>query len=73
MAPLDGAEAWRLFRLLAARRRSRADAARAGKGFTYEREAATLARYADEPPVTVKTAVDDALRRIAGDSQKPRD
>jgi len=72
VAPLDGAEAWKLFRLLTARRRSRADAARAGKGFAYEREAATLERYSDAPPDTVKTAVDDALRRIAGDSKKPQ-
>jgi Zn-dependent protease len=72
VAPLDGAEAWKLFLLLAARRRSRADAARPGKGFASEREAATLERYSDEPPQTVKTAVDDTLRRIAGDAKKPQ-
>jgi Zn-dependent protease len=71
--PLDGAEAWKLPGLLAARRRTRASEARAGAGFEYEREAATLGRYADEPSEGVKTAVDDALRRIAGDAKKPRD
>jgi Zn-dependent protease len=67
VAPLDGAEAWKLPGLLAARRRKRG-----GAGFAYEREAATLQRYADEPSNDVKVAVDDALRRIAGDTKKPQ-
>jgi stage IV sporulation protein FB len=73
IAPLDGAEAWKLPGLLAARRRTRGGAARNGAGFVYEREAASLQRYADEPPEGVKTVVDDALRRIAGDPKKPQD
>jgi Zn-dependent protease len=62
--PLDGAEAWKLIGL---RRRRRRGGSKAASGFAYEREAATLARYADEPPAPVKAAVDDALRRIADD------
>jgi stage IV sporulation protein FB len=73
VAPLDGAEAWKLFGLQAAQRRRRASEARAGRGFEYERSAATLERYSSEPSESVKTAVDDALRRIGGDSNKPRD
>lgn len=72
VAPLDGGEAWKLFALLAARRRGRPEAARAGTGFAHEREAATLERFSGEPPETVKTAVDDALRHIAGDPKKPQ-
>jgi len=76
VSPLDGAEAWKLPRLLAAQRRTRASEARAGRGFAFERDAATLQRYADQPSEDVKTAVDDALRRIGGDAgaaKKPRD
>lgn len=62
--PLDGAEAWKLLGLRGGRRRG---GSAAGEGFAYEREAATLARYGDEPPKAVKAAVDDALRRIADD------
>ena len=65
--PLDGAEAWKLVGLR--RRRRRGGSAAAG-GFAYEREAATLSRYSDEPPKPVKKAVDDALRRIADDPKK---
>jgi len=71
--PLDGAEAWKLPGLLAARRRSRAADVQAGAGFAYERDAATLERYSGDPPEDVKAAVDDTLRRIAGDANKPRD
>ena len=67
VAPLDGAEAWKLPGLLSARRRQGG-----GAGFKYEREAATLQRYSDEPSDDVKSAVDDALRRIAGDPKKPQ-
>src|SRR5262245_29244265 len=62
--PLDGAEAWKL---LGMRRGQRRGGAGDAPGFAYEREAATLARYSDEPPEPVKAAVDDALRRIAND------
>jgi len=67
--PLDGAEAWKLIGL---RRRRRRGGSWADEGFAYEREAATLSRYSDEPPQPVKTAVDDALRRIADDDPKKR-
>jgi stage IV sporulation protein FB len=73
VAPLDGAEAWKLPGLLAARRRARGGGAQAGAGFAYEREAATLHRYSDDAPADVKTAVDDTLRRIGGDAKKPQD
>jgi Zn-dependent protease len=69
--PLDGAEAWKLPGLLARQRQARAGGARAATGFAFERDAATLARYGDEPPATVRTAVDDALRRLADDAKKP--
>jgi Zn-dependent protease len=69
--PLDGAEAWKLPGLLARRRRARRGEPAAARGFGSEREAATLARYADEPPEKVKTAVDDALRRLAEGPKKP--
>jgi len=64
--PLDGAEAWKLFGL--GRRQRRGGAGKAA-GFAYEREAATLSRYSDDPPETVKAAVDDALRRITNDQK----
>jgi stage IV sporulation protein FB len=64
--PLDGAEAWKLIGM---RRRQRRGGAGEAAGFAYERDAATLARYSDEPPEPVKTAVDDALRRIANDQK----
>ena len=69
VAPLDGAEAWKLPGLLAQRRRARGRGA--GSRFGYEREAATLERYSDEPTAAVKAAVDDALRRIADGPQEP--
>jgi len=64
--PLDGAEAWKLLGMW---RRQRRGGAGKAPGFAYEREAATLARYSDEPPEPVKAAVDDALRRIANDQK----
>jgi hypothetical protein len=72
VAPLDGAEAWKLPGLLARRRRTeRHDRdARAG-GFEAEREAATLDRFSGEAPEAVKTAVEDALRRLGEDPKKP--
>jgi Zn-dependent protease len=73
VAPLDGAEAWKLPGLLAQRRRSRPGGARAATGFAYERESATLERYAGEPQEALKSAVDDALRRLAGDPKKSAD
>jgi stage IV sporulation protein FB len=69
VAPLDGAEAWKLPGLLAQRRRARGRGA--GSRFGYEREAATLERYSDEPTAAVKAAVDDALRRIADGPKEP--
>ena len=50
VAPLDGAEAWKLPGLLVRRRRARRrwSQAHAAGGFAFEREAATLARYGDE-------------------------
>ena len=73
VAPLDGAEAWKLPGLLARHRRARPGGDRSATGFTYERESATLERYAGEPPEAVKSAVDDALRRLAGDPKKSGD
>jgi Zn-dependent protease len=64
--PLDGAEAWKLLGMW---RRQRRGGAGKAAGFAYEREAATLARYSDEPSEPVKAAVDDALRRIANDQK----
>jgi len=66
--PLDGAEAWKLPGLLARRRASRRAAAPAGQ-FAREKEAATLAQYGADPPEAVRTAVDDALRRLADDQK----
>jgi Zn-dependent protease len=71
MPPLDGAEAWKLPGLLFARRRRRRGGSAATSGFAYEREAATLERYSDEPSAAVKDAVDDALRRIAAGPKEP--
>ena len=65
--PLDGAEAWKLPGLLARRAKARGTAAGPTSGFEFERQAATLDHLSDEPPETVKTAVDDALRRLGGD------
>jgi Zn-dependent protease len=64
--PLDGAEAWKLIGMW---RRHRRGGTGKGGGFAYERDAATLARYSDEPPEPVKAAVDDALHRIANDQK----
>ena len=72
MPPLDGAEAWKLPGLLLRRRRGER-ASRAGAGFGYEREAATLDRYAGDPPEKVRGAVDEALRRIAEDLEEPEE
>ncbi len=71
VAPLDGAEAWKLPGLLARRGRVGRGGPEVRAGFAAEREAATLARYADEPPEAVKTAVDDALHQLARDPKKP--
>jgi Zn-dependent protease len=73
VAPLDGAEAWKLPGLLARQRRARPGGARKAAGFAYESESATLERYAGEPPEAVKSAVDDELRRLAGDLKKSGD
>ena len=69
--PLDGAEAWKLPGPLARHRGTRRGGAQAAAGFAFEREAANLDRYADEPSQTVKTAVDEALRDLASGPKKP--
>ncbi|HXU05665.1 MAG TPA: hypothetical protein VN903_32135 [Polyangia bacterium] len=70
--PLDGAEAWKLFGLLARQRAT--GRARPAQGFEAEREMASLDRFSGEAPETVKTAVDDALRRLGrSDPKPPRD
>jgi len=66
VAPLDGAEAWKLPGLLARRAKARGATTGPTSGFEHERQVATLDHLSAEPPDTVKTAVDDALRRIGG-------
>jgi stage IV sporulation protein FB len=73
VAPLDGAEAWKLPGLLAARRRhARSSAPAAGSGFEFERRMATLDRFSNEPDPSVKAAVDDALQRLGSGEKTPR-
>jgi len=73
VAPLDGAEAWKLPGLLLGRRRRRHRSRHhaEGGGFAYEREAATLDRYGADPPEAVRSAVDDTLGRLARDPKDP--
>jgi len=75
VAPLDGAEAWKLPGLLIGRGRAGRGAAGPEGGFAYEREAATLDRYSSEPSEAVKTSVDEQLRRLAQaqDANGPKD
>jgi hypothetical protein len=71
VAPLDGAEAWKLPGLLGGRRRARGGGSQAAGGFASQREAATLRRYSDEPPEIVKAAVDDAIQRLGRGPKTP--
>jgi hypothetical protein len=73
-APLDGAEAWKLPGLLLRRQRRRSAPRRSNVvqgSFAHQRQVAALEHYSDEPSEAVKDAVDDTLRRLAGEPKKP--
>jgi Zn-dependent protease len=72
LPPLDGAEAWKPFRLQWARRqRRRAEAAHVRR--MAERELSEIeARDQQQPPARVKAAVDAAIRKASGGPREPR-